>query len=124
MTTDVKLTARLNKYSTTTKIHLATCGSIPVDFTAGDDAWGVDTIELDGKEGKKIPFKLYHSGANYWMQPLPPKYFVIAIAHVARKIRKDMGIKPSPCATCKSYTVINIKHKNNKWWLELKEEYK
>lgn len=118
------LTARYNTQRTTTKIHLANCGSVPVNFDVGDDSWGVNIIELDGKEGRKIPFKLYHSGSNWWMQPLSPKVFCVAILHVAKHIRGHKGSDPSVCAMCKSYEVIKIKYKDKGWWLEVQEAYK
>jgi len=124
----MKLTARFDYYSNTTKIHRSTCGCIPVTFNEKiDDVREVILkIVRDGEE-ITTKIKVYCEGEGWytqWVEPLEPRVFVKAIPIIANTIRKDLGVSPSPCAKCKSYEVVNIRMKGDKWWLELKEDYK
>ena len=124
----MKLTARFDYYNNTTKIHRSTCGYIPVTFNEKIDDVREVLLKVE-KNGKEITtrIKVFCEGEGWytqWIEPLEPRVFVRAIPTIANTIRKGLGVKPSPCAICKSYEVVNIKMKDNKWWLELKEDYK
>jgi len=124
----MKLTARFDYYSNTTKIHRSTCGCIPVTFNEKIDDVRIVTLNFELRGEKHTArIRVFCEGEGWytqWVEPLEPRIFVRAIPFVANTIRKGLGVKPSPCAKCRSYEVVNIRMKNNKWWLELKEDYK